>query len=357
MNWSKPSACRGFSLVELLAVIAIIGLLVALLLPAVQAAREASRRASCLNNLHQLGIAVHNFEQARRRLPKGSETRPVTNGVPIGHDGVFQNAFVQLLPYIEEGRLADLYDDKYPWYWQKATLASATFPTLMCPSNYDADNPYFDALFDFLSKALQSPIGGNFGLTTYVFSKGPNDAYCNNGNLIPLKERGMFDYNLTVKTSQVTDGMSKTFCVGEAASGLHWKLCDAPGCTVANLEPPVDLDPYYARQYWIGSGGNRSIYDSSAHWASTGILAGTVDPINKNPVTFFLYDDTQGGTQCSGTLTNSSNTHRVPNFRSDHPGGANFMMGDASTQFIREDIDMNVFHALSTIAGGDQGNL
>src|SRR5437773_9761128 len=92
-----PSSKRGFTLVELLVVVAIIGLLVALLLPAVQAAREASRRSRCLSQLKQVGVAMHNYESSYGRLPVG------TYGCCWG---TWQ---VSILPYIEEGRMLDLY--------------------------------------------------------------------------------------------------------------------------------------------------------------------------------------------------------------------------------------------------------
>jgi prepilin-type processing-associated H-X9-DG protein len=286
-------------------------------------------------------------------LPKAATTRAVDTRIPVGLDGVFKNAYIDLLPYLEEGRLQDLYDNTVPWYWQRSELTSAVLPTLMCPSNYDADNPYFDAVADVLLGVFGSPAGGHLGLTTYVFSKGPNDAYCNDGERIPPEQRGMFDYNLKVELRQVGDGLSKTLAIGEGASGRHWQMCRDPGCTTPDLAQPAELEEYFARQYWIGSGGNKSIYDAPAHWASAGIVAGTVDHLNKNPVTLSLYDDSTNGRQCEGTLRNAANTHRVANFRSDHPGGVNFLLGDGGVRFLTQTIDVQLLRALST-TGGDE---
>ena len=92
---------RGFTLVELLVVIAIIGILVALLLPAVQAAREASRRANCVSNLRQFGLAMHNFESAKKHFPQGDITVGSSAGLSV---------HARLLSYVEEAQLQDLVD-------------------------------------------------------------------------------------------------------------------------------------------------------------------------------------------------------------------------------------------------------
>ena len=131
-------------------------------------------------------------------------------------------------------------------------------------------------------------------------------------------------------------------------------LCQDPGClapAMPNPDPLYASEPYQARQYWIGSGNVRTIL-RRFRWASAGHFGCTVDPLNKQPVTQFLFND-KAPPNCQGTLSNSTNSHRVPNFRSDHPGGGNFALGDASTQFIRSDIDKDVYMSLSTISGNE----
>ena len=132
--------CRGFTLVELLVVIAIIGILVALLLPAIQAAREASRRSSCLNNLKQIGIAVHNFEDVHNKLPPGAIW---------SNDGGKKGGsiFVHLLPFLEEQSLYQAFDFSQDDVSQtlipgtSTLVASVLIPNLVCPSD-DRDLQY-----------------------------------------------------------------------------------------------------------------------------------------------------------------------------------------------------------------------
>src|SRR3954468_25021961 len=129
---------RAFTLVELLIVIAIIGILVALLLPAIQAAREAARRSQCLNNLKQLGVAFLNYESARKEFPLA-----IKRADPITKRGL-NNWAPFVLAYLEEGNLVATYDMKEDWWRDKAdgtpgnrTLVQNFVPVLLCPSTPD----------------------------------------------------------------------------------------------------------------------------------------------------------------------------------------------------------------------------
>ena len=111
-----PRVRAGFTLVELLVVIAIIGILVALLLPAVQAAREAGRRASCQNNLKQLGLGVHNFESARKKLPTGSESDPFPGNPSHPYNFYRWSVLAHLTPYLEQSNAYNTIDLSTPLY-------------------------------------------------------------------------------------------------------------------------------------------------------------------------------------------------------------------------------------------------
>ncbi len=193
---------RGFTLVELLVVIAIIGVLVALLLPAVQAAREAARRTSCLNNLSQLGLAAHNFEFHFESLPPG-----VTNADgPIRNEakGTHVSWVVRLLPYLEQNPLAQKFDEAAGAYAAaNAPVRAAQIAPLQCPSS---PIPYLNE-------------AGTVARSAY--------AGCHHDAESPIDKdnHGLLFLNSKVRYSEVFDGTSMTILVGEALTsreGLGW---------------------------------------------------------------------------------------------------------------------------------------
>jgi prepilin-type N-terminal cleavage/methylation domain-containing protein len=349
---------RGFTLIELLVVITIVGVLLSILLPAIQAAREAARRTACTNNLKQLGIAIENHHVAQKRYPIGTVIRPDprTNEL-LKQDGVFANGFTEMLPYLEETALSKQYKYNEPWYMQKAAVAGQRVAVFNCPSNSGGPGPSLEPFIGELADFFESPIGDTLATTDYVLSKGASDSFCPTPQKIPRYERGMFDYYQEIGYKHIKDGAAKTFAIGEGAGGPNWPLCSSHDCESADLPPPSERfsASRYARQFWIGAGNITTIH-TSTRWAAAGHLGCTVGALNKKWVTHFLFDNTVGSgpENCEGTLTRGAiNTHRVPNFRSDHPGGGSFLLADGSVHFIDEGIDLKAYQALSTIQGGE----
>ena len=374
---------RAFTLVELLVVIAIIGILVALLLPAIQAAREAARRASCTNNLKQLGIGLHNYHDVLKTFPPGAVNEP---NDPIN---IYASPHTMLFPYLEEQGLVGLYESDKTWMDQRADVVGTAIPLLVCPSS-GGPNPYHDRfLADIFVVAGINNDYQELGVTNYAFCKGVTDAWCVFADgrkpgppIVPTTERGMFDFHWAVNSRRVSDGLSKTIAMGEAAHGPNWLLTKCkPNDTIWGAPPtPFDPAPYLntrdyvaqpntfgqapiAWQPWVGTLPSfkllASISSDKFVWAS--VMACTIEPMNKYPITQSLANEdhledcrksqpsapgTRGGQSAGGY-------HLTPNYRSDHSGGCNFLFADGSVHFLDETIDMLLYQQLSTCMGNE----
>lgn len=214
---------RGFTLIELLVVIAIIGILIAMLLPAVQSVREAGRRVSCQNNLHQIGLALHNYEGANDRLPEGWQANEVV-GVP----GWSWAAMI--LPYLEQTPLANQLDFSLriedPLH---QAAVQANIPSYFCPSDEAQQKRIFQldefglAVDPYGSGHLPMELShsnyvGNLGLT-FDPADPPADTCPHTYRYdSDYQGGGILYWNSRVRISDVRDGSSQTILVGERNS-------------------------------------------------------------------------------------------------------------------------------------------
>jgi prepilin-type N-terminal cleavage/methylation domain-containing protein len=326
----------GFTLVELLVVIAIIGVLVALLLPAIQAAREAARRSSCQNNFKQVGTAFHNYLSAHKVFPSGTEYRgqPQANcpdtPQPAGLGGSFSGfgwgTFI--LPYLEQRTIYDQLEIKdlpHPQedgVWEdKNWITIGNFIDIyVCPSESNFEK-WVDAGTNdgghFGNEAWDWPLSNMGGVAD------TRKGLCHQWQPTAQGNGVLFNYS-KLKPSQISDGLSQTFFVGEMTSAKGYDLSK--------------------NSVWVGpTWVTRSVSDVRQGINGPGSVPGgrddTLDPI-----------DGQGP---NGSGNRHAEYFLSHGFSSWHPGGAHFLMGDSSVQFMSEDTDQLVVCAYASRAGAE----
>jgi len=312
----RPAARRAFTLVELLVVIAIIGVLIALLLPAVQAAREAARRSQCTSNMKQLGLALHNYHDTQKFFPGGG----VWHGgaaVPTGTLNNRGSMHIRMLPYLEETALYAYFDFKTGTDNQSFPpavnggnwLRGALVPVYICPSD---SNKVLGALptqrqpANYTgSSGPSADIANNSACSCPLFSTftAYNRAGTNSSNPAGIFTR--LGWNFQAKMADVDDGLSKTILMGEVRAGC--------------------------------SGHMDAGWSSSSRWG-----AFTQVPMNFDSCRTGATATAEGKDHCYADC----NWNTEVGFKSKHPGGANFLMGDASVQYLTQNIDMVTYNRL-----------
>lgn len=317
----------GFTLVELLVVIALIGVLVALLLPAIQAAREAGRRTQCANQLRQLGVATHSFVDAKKEYPAGVEQWYFSDAV--SHRGVPLFAF--LLPFFEEANV--LVDWDYTDPINNATggqnaKTATVLPLLVCPSDDLPSNPVESTDHNW-TYALTS-YGGNGGTRSFMPERATAD-----GMFHTVGEASQPKQNQrAVLPREVTDGWSKTLLFGERSHvDANYATFNAAGWG----EPLTEWG-------WWGASTSRKMI---GHVTMSAFV-----PINfRLP---FSHDQRNGQSPPANSFAafdREWDDRRMCAFGSEHPDGANFSMADGSVRFLASETDLDTLQAMSTRAG------
>jgi prepilin-type N-terminal cleavage/methylation domain-containing protein/prepilin-type processing-associated H-X9-DG protein len=337
----------GFTLIELLVAIAIIAVLIGLLLPSVQAAREAARRAQCVNNLKQVGLAIANYESALGCIVPGyislcgigncdspgvlpsSIAVPGYNPDPFTLDnGPGWGWLALMLPYAEQSPLANATNFNLPtWVTQNGTTVTTQINVLLCPS---ANNPTATCRMVDANLSLLPVANQFFARTNYQYNMGWNDTSTQPPNTSyddPVRGcNGPIYRNSRVSYAGVPDGLSNTVFASEKT-------------------------PYLADASWVG------IIPGYRHFAYNAFASAGTGGLGVN----YDYPGALLASHSGPSLYESPQVIHPPNsplghtdeFYSLHPGGANVLMGDGSVRFIKQSINLLAWQALSSRAAGE----
>lgn len=338
----------GFTLVELLVVIAIIGILVALLLPAVQAAREAARRAQCSNNLKQMGLAFHNYHDTHRTFPLPE----IVSIFPTGGVGTTHSWGQNILPFIEQTAIYDSYNlNRSCWDPANEVAVDTHIPAYVCPSNPTADRGItYSIPGGALLPGVPAVSFTDAGPIDYVATTGVEEAFlriAHNDNSINVSGNHLEGWGLgTVcvvggpimeassggKFRDIRDGTSNTLLIGEMAGRNE---------LIRNGQVVPLTDPEAQAAALTGGGA----------WA---------DPFNGScEISGRLFDGTGTEGPCTINCSNarctslSSVYRRAAGFYSYHPGGAQVLLCDGSVSFMSETTSGIVFAAMISRIGGE----
>jgi len=316
---------RGFTLIELLVVIAIIAVLVAILLPAVQQAREAANRSRCQNNLKQLGIALHDYHEVHGSFPIGARVQR----------GVGPSWLLGLLPYLEQGNIYGKLDvdspnsgnPTLPGSKNGPIVNNLVFAQFHCPSN--ALPPY---TFAGVTPQMSSYVGIAGATTHGSFpAKRVNDCCQPDLNSGQISADGVLVPNAVIRIAELTDGTSNIMAIGEASKSL-W---DVATNQFKRVDGSFNLG-------WIAGTSGVGVPPLYTH-----TTAGTNPPPAFN-ITTIRYSPNSAYSQ-PGVRDNHGANNPLS---SSHTGGVNTVMADGGVRFVNENIDIE---ALKRMACRDDG--
>lgn len=327
---------RAFTLVELLVVIAIIGMLVGLLLPAVQMAREAARRMSCGNNIKQIGLAMQNYVSATRRIPPSAcINNRVTNNNSWSIHG-------RLLPYLEQNTLSNEIDLSIGWP-NYPILSNFAVPGYRCPSDPKATTPRASTGTTSTINLMPTTYGFNVG-TWFVFD--PVSGRGGDGSTHPNARFGL---------EALSDGTSNTLWCAETHAWQAYTRNAGPSSTTIPqtvIEAATIANSGLTDRLLSDGTGTGHVEWTNGHSHHSGFTV-TFSPNTR--ITFVFNGITYKvdyNSQAEGSSTTRP-TYAFLTSRSWHTGVVNTGMADGSVQTVSNAIDNTVWRALGTRAGGE----
>jgi prepilin-type N-terminal cleavage/methylation domain-containing protein/prepilin-type processing-associated H-X9-DG protein len=353
----KFKGSRAFTLIELLVVIAIIAVLIALLLPAVQSAREAARRSQCVNNLKQIGLALHNYHQSFGSFPLGASEYIVSTNATRNNNFQWDNwsCHVMMLPFLEQQPMFNscnfsVGNNEGVNFNINSTVTLSRIQGFLCPSDPNAGQGGTN--IGNVNTSNDNSYVGSQGTTT--MTPQVNSA---------TGSTGLFFYYVAYGIQTITDGTSNTVAFSEALVG-NPALANTPANTYRGSSV-MAVNAVLKANFYDASGNNAAILTALAacnnyfqtkgynnswrgiYWevgANGMTWFNTIVPPNSSQYTWGDCRDQGGGWPDESTFATAT---------SNHPGGVNVTFADGSVRFVKNSINMPIWWALGTKGNGE----
>jgi len=339
----KSQTRRGFTLIELLVVIAIIAILMALLLPAVQKAREAARQSQCKNNLKQLGLATHNFESSKQKLPVGSAPRQFSSAPTFPYNFYRWSMLAHLTPYLEQSIAYKSLDLNTPLFApptygiapQNQAAVQLLVPVFLCPSDQ--------------AKSVSTGYGlPQLGPTNYAGCAGTG-AF--GGSPFRNEADGAFFVNSETRMRDFRDGTSSTALISESTLGTGDESTTNPSF--------VNADPQTVYRFVTGAPLTDASCAAVTRW-NTSNRRGFMWVNGEFRCTLYnhYYTPNSKTPDCLGYLPTGTPDVQFTGYgwrtaRSFHSGGVNVVMADGAVRFISQTINTAIWRGLATPKGNE----